>query len=98
MLEISIRMASFSMRGEDPEASMTQRLQAFLERLMLCDSCKVVVIEPGPSQSFFAKLKSQRSNEVQGRACIRTKAYDVAGVRRDLWFVENHIEHTNTFS
>jgi hypothetical protein len=31
-------------------------------------------------------------DQVQGAACVRTQAYDIAGVRRDFRLIENNVE------
>ena len=40
------------------------------------------------------QFKTQWMDQVQGRAGIGTKAYHIAGVRRDFRLVCNQVEHT----
>ena len=54
---------------------------------------ELVIVEPGPSQSPFFQFEPERSNQMQGGACIGTKAYDVTGVRWNFRLIENHAEH-----
>jgi hypothetical protein len=42
---------------------------------------------------FIVKLKTERANQMQARAGIRTQANDVAGVGRDFRLIQDHVEH-----
>ena len=60
---------------------------------MLPDARKFTVIEACTTQLSIVKFKPQGMNQVQGTAGIRTKAYDIAGVRWYLGLIKNNMEH-----
>lgn len=43
-----------------------------------------MIIQPCPPQTAVIKLKAQGVNQMKVAAGIRTEAYDIARVRRDL--------------
>jgi hypothetical protein len=51
------------------------------------------IIQTGASQFAVIQHESQGMYEVQSSAGIGTKAYDIAGVGRDLRLVQHNMKH-----
>ena len=63
---------------------------------MLGHAGPLAVIQAGTAQATVIEFEPQRSYQVQATAGIRTKAYDIAGVRRNLRLVKHHMKHHPT--
>jgi dihydroorotate dehydrogenase (NAD+) catalytic subunit len=63
---------------------------------MLAHGSKFTVIQSGTAQAAIIQFETQRVNQVQGAAGIRTKAYDVAGVGRYLRLIQDNMKHWRT--
>lgn len=64
-----------------------------IQRRPKVDIHLVPIIHPGAPQRAVVDLKSQRLDEVKPCSCGQTQARDVPGVRWDLWFDEDNMEH-----
>lgn len=60
---------------------------------MLVDIGILMVVETGATHAFIAHLEAQWMNQVQRAACIRAKAYDIAGIRRYLRLKQDNVKH-----
>lgn len=53
-----------------------------------------MVIEAGAAHAAITHLKAQRMNQVQRAAGVRTKAYDIAGIRRYFRFKQDNVKQS----
>jgi hypothetical protein len=65
---------------------------------MLSQGYPFVIIETGAPQATIIEFESQRMNQVQLTAGIRTQADHVARVRRYLWLMEHDMKHWAVFT
>lgn len=54
---------------------------------------EIVIIQPGAAQFLLFKIKTEWFNQVQLTAGVGRKTDNVAGVRRDLGFVQCNVKH-----
>ena len=64
---------------------------------MFLNAGKLAVIKPGAPQASIVEIEPQRMHQVQGTACIGTKAYDVAGVGRYFRLIQYDVKQWLAF-
>ena len=92
-LKIGIRIAccAFRRAGEYPAFSKTG-FPAFVIGVFL-QGCIFVIIQPGTAHAPVIKVERDRMDQVQTAADVGTKAYDIAGIRRNLRLIEYDVKH-----
>jgi hypothetical protein len=72
---------------------MIEARKAGSERIVFGQTSVFMIVEPGTPHAFIIQLESERSNQMQAAPGIRTKAYDISGVRRNFGFEQDQVKH-----
>lgn len=68
-------------------------IRALRPCLMDDDGGEFVIIQPGTTELPIVELETQRLHQMQVNAGVGTETDDVAGIRRNLWLIEDDVEH-----
>lgn len=68
-------------------------IRALRPCLMHDDGGEFVIIQPGATQLPIVELETQRLHQMQVNAGVGAEANNVAGIRRNLWLIEDDVEH-----
>ncbi len=92
-LEADIGVAGFAFGRAGKNPSPGNGFSPVFEIGMFLYSGIFVIIQPCTSHALVIKIERDRVNQVQTAAAIGAKAYDIAGIRRNLRLVEHDTKH-----
>ena len=59
----------------------------------MVDACIFMIVETGALEFTVRKFETERFNQMQADAAVRTQAYNISGIGRNFGLVENDVEH-----
>ena len=81
------------MRRERDDARRAKRKQARGQVAVFAGPRPLGIVEAGAPQARFVEFETERMDEMQRGARVRTQAYDIARIRGDFRLVQDDMEH-----
>src|SRR5277367_5406812 len=91
--EPEIRVAKSSSGLHRQDTGMLKCAQACVEVCVNRHPGKVVIIEARALETLVIHLEAERFDQMQRRPGIGAQANGIAGIRRNLWFVQKNVKH-----
>ena len=60
---------------------------------MFLDACIFMIVEAGALELSVRQFETERFDQMQADAAVRTQAYNISGIGRYFGLVENDVEH-----
>jgi hypothetical protein len=91
VLDRAVEMAAA--RFDRKEARPRESSEAAAEVRMNFDGREIVIVESRALQALVVEPEPQRLDQMQRRAGIGAESNGVSGIRRDLGFKQDYVEH-----
>lgn len=90
-LKLHLCMQATGLGGAGEDTRTCKLAQGCIQAGVNLEIAKLVIIQARPAQLAVFQPKAKRLDQMQNRASIGGKPYDIAGIGRNLWLVEQQM-------